>query len=179
MGVNTVEREGVSYSHPARFILVGTMNPEEGDLRPQLLDRFGLMVEVHGEPEAEARKEVVRRRLAFETDPAAFCAFYEPEQEKLRRRIAAAQNRLSQVALPEALFDTVARVCTTLQVDGHRADITMLKTARALAALDGRQEAAEGDLRQAAELALPHRLRRAPFEQGGGAELNWGELFHG
>ena len=174
MGVNTVEREGVSYSHPARFILVGTMNPEEGDLRPQLLDRFGLMVEVHGEPEAEARKEVVRRRLAFETDPAAFCAFYEPEQEKLRRRIAAAQNRLSQVALPEALFDTVACVCTTLQVDGHRADITMLKTARALAALDGRQEAAEGDLRQAAELALPHRLRRAPFEQGGGAELNWG-----
>lgn len=179
MGVNTVEREGVSYSHPARFILVGTMNPEEGDLRPQLLDRFGLMVEVHGEPEAEARKEVVRRRLAFETDPAAFCAFYEPEQEKLRRRIAAAQDRLSQVALPEALFDTVACVCTTLQVDGHRADITMLKTARALAALDGRQEAAEGDLRQAAELALPHRLRRAPFEQGGGAELNWGELFHG
>lgn len=90
-----------------------------------------------------------------------------------------AQDRLSQVALPEALFDTVARVCTALQVDGHRADITMLKTARALAALDGRQEAAEGDLRQAAELALPHRLRRTPFEQGGGAELNWGELFHG
>ena len=83
------------------------------------------------------------------------------------------------MALPEALFDTVARVCTALQVDGHRADITMLKTARALAALDGRQEAAEGDLRKAAELALPHRLRRAPIEQGGGAELNWGELFHG
>lgn len=179
MGVNTVEREGISYSHPARFILVGTMNPEEGDLRPQLLDRFGLMVEVHGEQEAEARKEVVRRRLAFEENPAAFCARWAPEQEALRRRIGSAQALLPQVSLPEPLFDTVARVCTALQVDGHRADITMLKTARALAALDGRQEAAEGDLRQAAELALPHRLRRAPFEQGGGAELNWGELFHG
>ena len=91
MGVNTVEREGISYSHPARFILVGTMNPEEGDLRPQLLDRFGLMVEVHGEQEAEARKEVVRRRLAFEENPAAFCARWAPEQEALRRRIGSAQ----------------------------------------------------------------------------------------
>lgn len=137
MGVNTVEREGISYSHPARFILVGTMNPEEGDLRPQLLDRFGLMVEVHGEQEAEARKEVVRRRLAFEENPAAFCARWAPEQEALRRRIGSAQALLPQVSLPEPLFDTVARVCTALQVDGHRADITMLKTARALAALEG------------------------------------------
>ncbi|EHM44306.1 ATP-binding protein [Flavonifractor plautii] len=179
MGVNTVEREGVSYSHPARFVLVGTMNPEEGDLRPQLLDRFGLMVEVHGEQELEARKEVVRRRLAFEADPAAFCAAYEPEQEKLRRQIAEASARLAQVQLPEGLFDTVARVCTALQVDGHRADITMLKTARALAALAGRPAAEEADLRQAAELALPHRLRRTPFEQAGSARINWEELSHG
>ena len=149
MGVNTVEREGISYSHPARFILVGTMNPEEGDLRPQLLDRFGLMVEVHGEQEAEARKEVVRRRLAFEENPAAFCARWAPEQEALRRRIGSAQALLPQVSLPEPLFDTVARVCTALQVDGHRADITMLKTARALAALEGRTEAGMEELRRA------------------------------
>ena len=166
MGVNTVEREGISYSHPARFILVGTMNPEEGDLRPQLLDRFGLMVEVHGEQEAEARKEVVRRRLAF-------------EQEALRRRIGSAQALLPQVSLPEPLFDTVARVCTALQVDGHRADITMLKTARALAALEGRTEAGMEELRRAAELALPHRLRRAPFEQAGDAGIDWEALFYG
>ena len=179
MGVNTVEREGVSYSHPARFILVGTMNPEEGDLRPQLLDRFGLMVEVHGEAGPEARKEVVRRRLAFEADPAAFCAAYEPEQERLRRQIEEAMERLPRVELPEELFDMVARICTALQVDGHRADITMLKTARALAALAGRPAAEEADLRQAAELALPHRLRRTPFEQARGAGINWEELSHG
>ena len=179
MGVNTVEREGISYSHPARFILVGTMNPEEGDLRPQLLDRFGLMVEVHGEQEAEARKEVVRRRLAFEENPAAFCARWAPEQEALRRRIGSAQALLPQVSLPEPLFDTVARVCTALQVDGHRADITMLKTARALAALEGRTEAGMEELRRAAELALPHRLRRAPFEQAGDAGIDWEALFYG
>lgn len=179
MGVNTVEREGISYSHPARFILVGTMNPEEGGLRPQLLDRFGLMVEVHGEQEAEARKEVVRRRLAFEENPAAFCARWAPEQEALRRRIGSAQALLPQVSLPEPLFDTVARVCTALQVDGHRADITMLKTARALAALEGRTEAGMEELRRAAELALPHRLRRAPFEQAGDAGIDWEALFYG
>ena len=179
MGVNTVEREGVSYSHPARFVLVGTMNPEEGDLRPQLLDRFGLMVEVRGETDAAARKEVIHRRLAFETDPAGFCASFEPEQEKLRGRIARAQEILPQIALPEPLFDTVARVCTTLRVDGHRADITMLKAARALAALDGRMEAEQKDLMKAAKLVLPHRLRRAPFEQGGTAGINLEELFNG
>ncbi|BDF72568.1 magnesium chelatase [Oscillospiraceae bacterium] len=179
MGVNTVEREGVSYSHPARFILVGTMNPEEGDLRPQLLDRFGLVAEVRGEPEADARKEVVRRRLAFEDDPAAFCAGWEREQESLRGQIQAAQLRLGRVTLPDALFDAVARVCTQLQVDGHRADITMIKTARALAALEGREEAGEGDLRRAAALALPHRLRRAPFEEAGPVKLDWEALLHG
>jgi len=179
MGVNTVEREGVSYSHPARFILVGTMNPEEGDLRPQLLDRFGLMVEVRGETEIHSRKEVVRRRLAFEEDPAAFCADYEGRQEELRRSVRRAQELLEHVELPEAAFDSVARVCAALHVDGHRADITMIKTARALAALDGRIQVEEGDLRRAAELALPHRLRRAPFETGGRPELNWEELLHG
>ncbi len=179
MGVNTVEREGVSYSHPARFILVGTMNPEEGDLRPQLLDRFGLVVEVRGETEIQARKEVVRRRLAFEKDPAAFCLDYEGRQEELRRSVRRAQELLEQVELPEAAFDGVARVCAALHVDGHRADITMIKTARALAALDGRTRVEESDLRRAAELALPHRLRRAPFEAGGRPELNWEELLHG
>ena len=178
-GVCRVERDGISHTCPARFALVGTMNPEEGTLRPQLLDRFGLYVAVTGEREPEARKEVVRRRLAFEENPAAFCARWAPEQEALRRRIGSAQALLPQVSLPEPLFDTVARVCTALQVDGHRADITMLKTARALAALEGRTEAGMEELRRAAELALPHRLRRAPFEQAGDAGIDWEALFYG
>lgn len=156
------------------------MNPEEGDLRPQLLDRFGLMVEVHGEQEAEARKEVVRRRLAFEENPAAFCARWAPEQEALRRRIGSAQALLPQVSLPEPLFDTVARVCTALPGGRPRADITMLKTARALGGSGrGRTEAGMEELRRRRNWPCPHRLRRAPFEQAGDAGIDWEALFYG
>jgi magnesium chelatase subunit D len=165
LGVNTVQREGVSASHPARFLLIGTMNREEGDLRPQLLDRFGLMVEVVGPRDPAERAEVVRRRLAFEADPVAFAARWEGEQEALRRRIAAARERLPNVALDDALLTVISRLCCEFEVDGLRADIVMHKAARALAALDGRPEATTDDVRRAAELVLPHRQRRRPFEQ--------------
>jgi magnesium chelatase subunit D len=165
MGVNAVQREGISASHPARFLLIGTMNREEGELRPQLLDRFGLMVEVVGPREPELRAEVVRRRLAFESDPTAFAACWEGEQESLRRRIIEARQQLPQAIVEDALLAVISRLCCEFEVDGLRADIVMHKTVRALAALDGRTEATTEDVRAAAELVLPHRQRRRPFEQ--------------
>ncbi len=163
LGVNTVEREGISAAHPARFLLVGTMNREEGDLRPQLLDRFGLMVEVVGSRDPELRSEVVRRRLAFESDPSSFAARWEGEQESLRQRILQARQRLPQVVLDDALLVVISRLCCEFEVDGLRADLALHKTARALAALDGRTQASTEDVRAAAELVLPHRQRRRPF----------------
>jgi magnesium chelatase subunit D len=165
LGVNAVQREGVAVIHPARFLLIGTMNPEEGDLRPQLLDRFGLMVEVAGPRDPEVRAEVVRRRLAFEADPAAFAARWAGEQAALRERIVAARERLPGVVLPEGLLTAVSRLCCAFEVDGLRADIVLHKAARALAAFDGRAEVTPDDVRAAAELVLPHRQRRRPFEQ--------------
>jgi magnesium chelatase subunit D len=164
-GVNTVQREGIAVTHPAHFLLVGTMNPEEGDLRPQLLDRFGLMVNVAGPREPEVRAEVVRRRLAFEADPAAFTARWAGAQEALRQRIAAARDRLPQVVLEEGLLLLITRLCCELEVDGLRADIVLHKASRALAALDGRASVRPDDVRAAAELVLPHRQRRRPFER--------------
>jgi magnesium chelatase subunit D len=165
LGINTVEREGVSAAHPARLLLIGTMNREEGDLRPQLLDRFGLMVEVVGPREPELRAEVVRRRLAFESNPTAFAASWEAEQDSLRRQIIAAQERLPHVVLDDALLAIISRLCCEFEVDGLRADIVMHKTARARAALNGRTETTIEDVQAAAELVLPHRQRRRPFEQ--------------
>ena len=173
MGVNTVEREGVSYAHPARFVLVGTMNPEEGDIRPQLLDRFALSVTVAGEHEAKNRVEVIRRRLAYEKDADAFTASYAEEQEKLARQITEAQARLAEVAVSEEILGKVADMSIALGVDGHRADITVIKTALTHAVFFGRAEVAEEDLKAAAHLALPHRMRRRPFEDG---ELDWAEV---
>ncbi|MEG1501433.1 MAG: AAA family ATPase, partial [Clostridiales bacterium] len=121
MGVNTIEREGVSFSHPARFVLIGTMNPEEGDLRPQLLDRFGLVVEISGEKDPQARKEVVKRRLAFEADPDAFIKIYEDEGNKIKDRITEAAKLLENVEVPEIIYDIVAELGIKLGVDGHRA----------------------------------------------------------
>ena len=167
MGVNYVEREGISFSHPARFILVGTMNPEEGELRPQLLDRFGLAVEVKGLEDPEERAEVVRRRMAFEENPAAFIASWEKEQEALRRRIEEARRLLPEVRIGDEMLKLIARICLDFGVDGHRADIVMCKTAATLAAFCGRTEVTEEDVREAAELALPHRRRRKPFEEPG------------
>ena len=157
MGSSYVEREGVSVRHAARFLLVGTMNPEEGELRPQLLDRFGLTVEVAASREPEQRVEVVRRRLAYDDDPAAFAARWADEEGALRQRIMAARELLPSVALGDAVLLQIAATCAAFEVDGMRADIVMARTATALAAWAGRTEVTGEDVRQAALLALPHR----------------------
>jgi magnesium chelatase subunit D len=165
MGVNVVEREGISVEHPARFVLVGTMNPEEGEIRPQLLDRFGLSVEVSGIPEPSERAEIVRRRISFEADPAAFAARWESAEEAQRARIRAAMALIPMVRVSDPILDLITRLCADLRVDGLRADIVIYKTALANAAYDGREHATDEDVRLAAELALPHRRRRGPFQQ--------------
>jgi len=167
MGVSTVEREGISLTHPARFSLVGTMNPEEGDLRPQLLDRFGMCVTVTGEPDATKRVAIIERRLAFEADPAGFVASWRAETAELSRRIERASKWVPQVVVDRDVLLQVAQTCLTTEVDGHRADIMMVRAARALAAWDGRTEIIDDDLTQAAQLVLPHRMRRRPLEAVG------------
>ncbi|MFB7343154.1 putative cobaltochelatase [Streptomyces hydrogenans] len=167
MGASHVEREGVSVRHAARFLLVGTMNPEEGELRPQLLDRFGLTVEVAASRVPEERVEVVRRRLAFEDDPAGFAERWAGEEAALRERIVAARKLLPKVALGDAVLLQIAATCAAFEVDGMRADIVMARTATALAAWAGREEVTSEDVRQAALLALPHRRRRNPFDAPG------------
>ncbi len=167
MGVNTVQREGVSVSHPAQFILIGTMNPEEGDLRPQLLDRFGLMVEVEGPQDVAVRKEIVRRRIAFDNDPEDFRTTFAEQDAHLRDVIIAGRQQLSIIDTPESIYDLIARICLAFDVDGMRADIYMHRTAKAVAALFGRDIVAPEDVRMAAEWVLPHRRRRQPFEQPG------------
>lgn len=166
-GVNTVEREGISVSHPARFILVGTMNPEEGDLRPQLLDRFGLAVEVVGQPEPAVRAEIVRRRIAFEASPADFYARFADTETDLRRRIIEGRTLLPQVTVSDGLLELITHICAGSGVDGLRADITIYKTALTLAAWEGRRQVTVEDIRRSAELALLHRRRRQPFEEPG------------
>ena len=165
MGVNYVEREGVSFSHPSRFVLVGTMNPEEGELRPQLLDRFGLSVEVKGDRDAAKRMEVVRRRMAFDADPEAYTAGVAEETRGLRKRLEDARARLGSVAVDDSILATVVAVTTHFGVDGHRADITMMKAARANAALEGRTAVTKDDVRAVAAPVLSHRMRRRPFEE--------------
>ncbi|MFH8349357.1 putative cobaltochelatase [Streptomyces sp. NPDC018045] len=167
MGASYVEREGVSVRHAARFLLVGTMNPEEGELRPQLLDRFGLTVEVAASREPDQRVEVVRRRLGYDADPAGFAARWAAEENDLRERIAAARALLPDVVLGDAVLRQIAAVCAAFEVDGMRADIVMARTACALAAWAGRTDVREEDVRQAALLALPHRRRRNPFDAPG------------
>ncbi|MFF3177027.1 putative cobaltochelatase [Streptomyces sp. NPDC057900] len=167
MGASYVEREGVSVRHAARFLLVGTMNPEEGELRPQLLDRFGLTVEVAASRDTDLRVEVVRRRLAYDDDPAAFAARWAEEEGELRDRIAAARALLPQVRLGDGALRQIAATCAAFEVDGMRADIVMARTATALAAWDGRTDVHSEDVRQAALLALPHRRRRNPFDAPG------------
>ncbi|WP_202916320.1 ATP-binding protein [Paenibacillus mesophilus] len=168
MGVNTVEREGISVSHPARFVLVGTMNPEEGDLRPQLLDRFALSVEVGGERETSVRVEVIRRRMAFEANPEAFLRAYADEQRRMLEQIDKAREVLPHVDVPDRLLETAASIGITLEVEGHRADITLIKTATILAAWEGRHTVEQADMQEAAMLVMPHRLRRKPFDESGG-----------
>ncbi len=165
MGVNIVEREGVSFNHPARFILVGTMNPEEGDLRPQLQDRFGLCVDIAGLKDARARVDIVNRREAYEADPEAFAARYAEAEAALSGCITDAMQRLPAVTTPDALTGLIARINIALDTDGHRGDIVIRKAARTLAAFEGRLAVTESDVRRAAALALSHRLRRLPLEQ--------------
>ncbi|QGP93839.1 Magnesium-chelatase 38 kDa subunit [Neomoorella glycerini] len=165
MGVNTVEREGVSFTHPANFILVGTMNPEEGELRPQLLDRFGLCVNITGILDPGERVEIIKRRVAFEEDPEGFIARWEEEQEKLRRQILTAIEILPQVEMPEEILYLIAKIAIEMGVDGHRADLVMMKAARTMAALDGRTEVIPDDVYAIVNLALLHRMRRQPFQE--------------
>ncbi|MSW50675.1 MAG: AAA domain-containing protein, partial [Actinobacteria bacterium] len=166
-GEAVVERDGVSVRHDARFVLVGTMNPEEGDLRPQLLDRFGLSVTVAGSTDPGVRAEVVRRRLAFEADPAGFAARYRDEEEATAARIAAAAARLPRVVLGDRMLRLITGACARLGVDGMRADLVAARCSRAIAALEGRDEVEEGDVHAAMLLTLPHRRRRGPLDPPG------------
>ncbi|HWH28765.1 MAG TPA: VWA domain-containing protein [Mycobacteriales bacterium] len=167
LGTSYVEREGVSVRHAARFLLVGTMNPEEGELRPQLLDRFGLTVEVAATRDPAERAEVVRRRMAYEADPDGFAAQWQADDAALAGRIAAARERLPRVVLGDRALREVTTVCAAFDVDGLRADLVTAKAAVALAAWAGRDEVTTDDVRTAARLALPHRRRRTPFEAPG------------
>jgi magnesium chelatase subunit D len=163
MGMNFIEREGVSYSHPSAFILIGTMNPEEGELRPQLLDRFGLCVDIEGIREVETRIEVIRRRQAYENGPETFIPAWESQEQELRERILRAKELLPRVMVPDEVLRMIARICIDMGVDGHRADITMMKTGATIAAWNHRTEVSEEDVRDAASLVLSHRMRKKPF----------------
>jgi magnesium chelatase ATPase subunit D len=171
-GRNAVEREGISVEHPARFVLVGSGNPEEGELRPQLLDRFGLHVEVLTANDVDERVRIIIAREGFERDPASFREGFEAEQESLRRRLARAGRRAPATKLKPELLRRIAELCVRLRVDGHRGELTISRAARALAALEGRREVISGDVRRVAKMSLRHRLRRDPLEQTtGGAQI--------
>ncbi|MEA1867871.1 MAG: ATP-binding protein [Thermodesulfobacteriota bacterium] len=164
MGVNTIEREGLSFSHPARFTLVGTMNPEEGELRPQLLDRFGLCVIIEGIQDPEDRVTIMERRHAFDMDPDGFCVHWETASKELAEKIDQAAFLYPEVTIERPLLFEIASYCLNVGVDGHRGDIIMLKTAKTLAAYHGRQEVDSQDIETAAGLVLPHRVRRQPLQ---------------
>lgn len=168
-GENVVERDGLSVRHPARFVLIGSGNPEEGELRPQLLDRFGLSVDVKTPTDIATRVEVVRRRDAFERDPAQFHRGWAPEEQKLRRRIAAARRRIGEIDAPDAVMEKAARLCVALGADGLRGELTLLRAARALAALEAETSVGDAQLRRVAPFALGHRLRRNPLDETGSA----------
>ncbi|WP_322013712.1 ATP-binding protein [Paraburkholderia sp. J12] len=196
-GSNTVERDGISHTHDARFVLVGTMNPEEGELRPQLLDRFGLMVELQNAYDARERQQIVKARLAFDADPHAFCTTHEAAQRGLAARLRTARERVSTLVAGDAVHERVAALCIEAAVDGLRADIVMLRTARALAAFEGAGEVSAAHVDRVAEAVLAHRRRavqepalRNPTDAGHAptrensshskaeesAETGWGEL---
>lgn len=165
MGMNIVEREGISFSHPARFILVGTMNPEEGDLRPQLLDRFAFAVDITGIRDARDRVLIMERNIAFEADPDAFRRTFLQHEEEISHQIELARKLVGKVTYSRRDLLSIAALTSSLNVDGHRADLVILKAARAQAAFDGRTTITDHDIALAAELALPHRIKRGPFYQ--------------
>ena len=164
MGVNYVEREGVSFTHPARFVLIGTMNPEEGDLRPQLLDRFGLSLDIRGERDVKKRAEVVKRRVEYDLDPEKYIESAQKELDETCKKLTAARELLPKVVAGDDVVDMIVSVMIHFGVDGHRADITLMKAAKANAALEGRKNVTKDDIRATAELVLSHRLKRSPFE---------------
>jgi magnesium chelatase subunit I len=166
-GENVVEREGISVRHPARFVLIGSGNPEEGELRPQLLDRFGLSVEVRTPTELKSRVEVVRRRDAFERDPAGFVEQWRKADAKVRRQIDAGRNQLESVQVPDTALEQGAKLCIALGTDGLRGELTLLRTARALAAFEGASQVEDSHLKRIAVSALRHRLRRNPLDESG------------
>ena len=167
MGVNTVEREGVSYTHPAEFILVGTMNPEEGELRPQLLDRFGLCVNIHTIRDPDQRVEIIKRWAEYEEDPEKFIEKWKEEDEKLGRRIMEAKEILLGVEISPQMLFRIANISVALGVDGHRSDLVLTTAAKTRAAFFGRKEVNEEDINDCIELAFTHRMRRKPFEDMG------------
>ena len=164
MGVNHIEREGVSFTHPSQFVLVGTMNPEEGELRPQLLDRFGLCVEVRGIRDPALRVEVIRRRQAYEADPQGFRARWASRDAGVRDAIVRAEGLLGKVRVADEDLEAIANLSVDLEVDGHRADLALIKTVRALAAFRGRTRVTDEDIAEAAFLVYPHRVRKNPFD---------------
>ncbi len=166
-GVNVVERESISIKHPARFVIVGSGNPEEGDLRPQLLDRFGLHARITTIADVEERVEIIRRRRDYDRDPVAFVEAWQGEQNALRQRLHHAQHNLSNILLTDEAVYAAAELCARLEIDGHRGEITLCRAAVALAALEGRKEAAAQDVASVASLALGHRLRKDPLETMG------------
>ncbi len=173
MGTNFIEREGISYTHPSRFILVGTMNPEEGDLRPQLLDRFGLAVDVEAERDEDRRTEIILRRMEFERDPEGFREDYSEEQERLRKLIEESRKILRDVKTDGDAIRAAVRISLHLGVDGHRADLTLIKAASAYTATQGRTVVKPSDVAHVSKLVMPHRMRRNPFQD---SNLNTREL---
>jgi magnesium chelatase subunit I len=164
MGINYVEREGISFAHPARFVLIGTMNPEEGDLRPQLLDRFGLSIDIVGERDVKKRAEVVKRRLSFDMDPKKYVDSCSKDIDEMKAKIIKAKEILPAIDIDDDFVDMVVSVMIHFGVDGHRADITLMKASKANAALEGRTNVIKEDIYATAELVLSHRLKRRPFE---------------
>jgi magnesium chelatase subunit I len=173
MGVNYVEREGISFEHPSKFILVGSMNPEEGEIRPQLLDRFGLCAEIHGEKDLSTRTEIVERRLAFDADPKGFTQTYAEETERIRGSILNARKILANSSPDKELIAIASHVALYFEMEGHRADITMVRAARANAALEGRDKAGKEDIAVVAPMVLIHRIKKKPFEE---TKFDIGEL---
>jgi magnesium chelatase subunit D len=169
-GVNKVEREGISIEHPARFVLIGSGNPEEGELRPQLLDRFGVNVAVTTDNDLDRRVDIVEHRNAFQRDPEKFCASFERSQEQLRNKITRAQRQSASIIVERTLLHQIAQLCSELKIDGHRGELTITRAARALAAFEGRKKVTVDDVCRVTPMALRHRLRRDPLEESGGTE---------
>ena len=179
-GENVVEREGLSVRHPARFVLVGSGNPEEGELRPQLLDRFGLSVEVRTPTVLSDRVDVVRRRDAYDRDPSGFSAKWAGAETRIRKQIVKARAKIGSLIVPDLVLESGSRLCMAIGADGLRGELTLMRTARALAALSGDAEVSEKHVRSGAAMALRHRLRRNPLDQSGSStriEMALNELF--